>query len=245
MGLLEIDRYRATPIQPKYRSPSQEFIEALKRGARRTLLKPTHGILLDSRYFKMSVRGAIEEMYLRESVLKALEKALSTLQPDYGFVVFDAYRSKQTQGGLFESYFEQIKVRNPSMSEDELHREARKFVAHPDEPSRFEVPPHNSGGAVDIGLTFKGKPTDMGTDFDDLTDKASMDYFERPFDSAQGVTRNHWESVRGHRRILFHSLCSAGFTNWKHEWWHFDLGNCVWSQELKLPWVFGSMETGS
>jgi D-alanyl-D-alanine dipeptidase len=81
----------------------------------------------------------------------------------------------------------------------------------------------------------------MGTDFDDLTEKAATDYFERPYDSNSNRDEASWESLRIHRRILFHSLRTVGFFNWKYEWWHFDIGDCVWSQELGLPWIYDSM----
>lgn len=172
----------------------------------------------------------------------ALNEALQVLPSDYGLVVFDGYRSRETQSGLFLAYSQQIKEKNPNFSEEELYRETRKYVAHPDEPSRFEVPPHISGGAVDIGLTDRaGNILDMGTPFDDLTERSATDFFEAPFDRSFGFTEKQWIDFRVRRRILFHSLVSVGFTNWPHEWWHFDMGNCVWSNVIGLPWIYNEM----
>lgn len=81
----------------------------------------------------------------------------------------------------------------------------------------------------------------MGTGFDDLTEKAETDFFERPVDSKLQTSEASWDSIRKHRRILFHSLRSVGFTNWKYEWWHFDIGNCVWAQELGIQWIYDSI----
>lgn len=163
------------------------------------------------------------------------------IYPTFGFVVFDAFRTKQTQEGLFEAYSKQISKRNPHLTEDQLYHETRKYVAHPNEPSRFEIPPHNSGGAIDIGLTENNVNIEMGTEFDDLTERAATNFFEKPFDPSVGINEQEWEKIRERRRLLFHTLVSVGFTNWSHEWWHFDLGNCVWAGEIGLPWIYDSM----
>ena len=33
----------------------------------------------------------------------------------------------------------------------------------------------------------------------------------------------------GNRRLLYHVMVSAGFTNYPDEWWHFDYGNQNWA----------------
>lgn len=237
-----LDLSRNQPIQFEYSRPSENFIGSIRRYDAAVEIRGDSRILIENRYFKDGVKGSLSQVYIREFLLIRLNEALKALEPDYGFVIYDGYRSREAQAGLFESYFRQIKARYPDWTTEALHAETRKFVAHPDEPSRFEVPPHNSGGAIDLGLTYRGRPVNMGTDFDDLTSKAETDYFEKPWERDSGFSERAWEEVRDHRRMLFHALASAGFTNWKFEWWHFDIGNCVCAQVLGLSWIYESMD---
>ena len=229
------------PIDFKYPKPSKSFIESLKKGNECVELREKPGILLANSYYKQGIKGALDKMFVRARVSRALEDALSFLPKEYGFIVFDAYRSKTTQKSLFESFSKQIAANHPHMSTEQLYAETRKFVAHPDESSRFRVPPHNSGGAIDLGLTIKDHPLEMGTSFDDLTSKAATNFFEEPYAPSSGLQETQWAEARKNRRILFNCMREAGFTNWKYEWWHFDMGNSLWSQELGLPWIYDSM----
>lgn len=237
-----LSEFMGRPIISAYSMPTQGFIKKIKAQADPTEISKGPGISIDNRYYDTGIEGSAERVYLRAFLINMLHEALKNLTPDYGFIIYDGYRTKETQAGLFKSYFDQIKTRYPEKSDEEIHIETRKFVSHPDEQSRFEILPHNSGGAVDIGLSFLGKSTNMGTDFDDLTEKASTNYFERDYEPQSQISPKEWETIRTNRRILFHALCSVGFTNWKHEWWHFDIGNCVWAQELKVPWIYDSMD---
>jgi D-ala-D-ala dipeptidase len=33
-----------------------------------------------------------------------------------------------------------------------------------------------------------------------------------------------------------------GFVNYSAEWWHYDLGDCIWATTFNLDWLYGSME---
>jgi zinc D-Ala-D-Ala dipeptidase len=233
--------FRNLQIEFKYAKPSAQFLTEARKYTEPVEMTEQPRILIDNRYFRNGVKGSLSKIYLRSFLLKKIEEALDLIPPIYGFVIFDGYRSKETQEGLFLSYSDQIRGRFSNWSEQQVYSETRKFVAHPDEPSRFEISPHNSGGAVDISLTINGSATDLGTDFDDFTESAASDFFERPYDPQIGIEKERWALIRENRRILFHSLISVGFTNWKYEWWHFDIGNCLWSQEVKLPWFYDSM----
>lgn len=230
-----------SPIEFRYPKPSKEFLDSLRKEDNCIEVKEERGILLARSYHQQGIRGATEKVYLRARLLKGLKDALKLLPKGNGFVVFDAYRSKATQAGLFEAYSRQIAAKYPDWSADQLYAETRKFIADPDEPGRFGVPPHNSGGAVDLGLTLHDQPVDMGTSFDDLTHRAATDFFDKPFDATLGFGQSQWLEIQKNRRMLFHSMREVGFTNWKYEWWHFDMGNSVWSQELGISSIYDSM----
>lgn len=237
-----LEELKKEPIVLEYPKPTPKQLDTIKRQDQPTQLIEQPGIFLAQAYYKQGIHGTSSNTFLRRKLIDAIQEALEIISSQYGFVIFDGFRSRQAQQGLFESFSQQIARQNPHLSEKELYDETRKYVAHPDEPSRFEVPPHLSGGSVDIGLTDKnGIPLNMGTEFDNLTDKASTLYFERPYDSTVGTDEKTWDEIRVNRRVLFNVLKKVGFTNWKHEWWHYDLGNCPWSHELELPWVYGEM----
>jgi D-alanyl-D-alanine dipeptidase len=232
-----------TPIRFSYLSPTDSFLKSINDNDSCVEISNRRGILVENAYHKQNIPGSIPQIFIRKFLFQKLLESLESLLPDYGFVIFDGYRSIELQRGLYQSIRNSLKLKFPHLSEKELALETKKFVAHPDEPGYFEVPPHLSGGAIDIGLICQGKILDMGAPFDDLTEKASTDFFEKNFDPSYGIDEKSWIDFRKNRRLLFHSLTSVGFTNWKHEWWHFDIGNCVWSQELGIPWIYGPMET--
>ena len=80
------------------------------------------------------------------------------------------------------------------------------FVADPKKGSK-----HNRGAAVDITLVDKnGKELDMGTGYDDFTEKAAPDYKDLP------------EEVLKNRALLREVMERNGFKGITSEWWHFD-----------------------
>ena len=34
----------------------------------------------------------------------------------------------------------------------------------------------------------------------------------------------------------------VGFINYKVEWWHYDIGDCMWANEHDIHWFYPSME---
>lgn len=116
-----------------------------------------------------------------------------------------------------------------------------RYVAHP-EMSRYPVLPHNSGGAIDLTLTFQDTPLDMGTNFDEPSLVSAMAYFEGEYDPSLGIPGTRWITAREHRRLLFHAMVHLGFTSNPKEWWHFDVGDCLWARVFSSEWYYPSME---
>ncbi|WP_157843666.1 hypothetical protein [Candidatus Coxiella mudrowiae] len=42
----------------------------------------------------------------------------------------------------------------PDWRKKNIEQETRKYAAHPNDPSQFTIPPHNSGGAVDLAIGY-------------------------------------------------------------------------------------------
>lgn len=65
-------------------------------------------------------------------------------------------------------------------------------------------------------------------------------YFER---LAEPDTRQR--RVRDHRRLLYHAMLDAGFSNLPSEWWHYDFGDQLWAWHTGATQaLFGSAVAG-
>ncbi len=119
--------------------------------------------------------------WLRHEPLTQLKKATDDLQSKgYKLVMFDAFRPVVVQEKL------------RAVVNDE------NFVK--------EVSNHCRGITVDVTLA----DLDMGTEYDDFTEKARPD--SDLIDDQQ----------RRNRQLLSNALEQHGFTQHSHEWWHFD-----------------------
>ncbi len=239
-----IDVFRMTPIAKEYSQPSQQDIAQLKIENKACRIYDAAGIVVENAYFNAGYPGSQESVYTRESVLLRLKKAVEILQPDAYFSIFDAYRSIETQVYLYEMFRENLRQEHPHLNADELEALTLTFVSHPFDTSRFAVPLHNSGGAIDLEIVDQdtGTPWDFGTEIDETVDASRTDFFEQPFNIDFGFSEVTWERIRSNRRVLFHLMKYVGFVNYEHEWWHYDLGSCHWARVLGMDWHYPSME---
>jgi D-alanyl-D-alanine dipeptidase len=82
-----------------------------------------------------------------------------------------------------------------------------RYVADPAKGSR-----HNRGCALDLTLcTMDGTELDMGTGYDEFTEKAAATYTDLP------------EHVLRNRQTLLQIMNDAGFDVLPTEWWHYDV----------------------
>lgn len=152
-------------------------------------------ILTDVRYattnnFTGKILYTTDKVYLIDEVAKALVKAHQYLKKKYNLriKIYDGYRPLSVQKKLWEVYPDE------------------RYVANPQKGSR-----HNRGCAVDITLVDKnGKELDMGTNYDDFTEKAHINYKKLP------------SKVLNNRKILRETMIRFGFIPNRTEWWHFD-----------------------
>jgi len=97
-----------------------------------------------------------DKVYLRKVVAESLSNAHKSLMRNYALriKVFDGYRPLSIQKKMWEV-----------MPDD-------RYVADPAKGSR-----HNRGAAVDLTLVdVTGREIDMGTPYDDFTEKSHIDY---------------------------------------------------------------------
>jgi D-alanyl-D-alanine dipeptidase len=188
-------------------------------------LRKRLSIIIEPIYFLQEVQGAISETFVRENLVSKLEQARKLLPNGFSFVVLDAWRSLSTQHALFDNYKNQILAENPDIDHDELLKRTSVYVSLPT-ADPFNPPPHNTGGAIDLTIADQnGNLLEMGTDFDDFTNKAQTAFFERDDISLTEQERMYREN----RRLLLLAMTSVGFTNYNEEWWHFDYGDQLWA----------------
>ena len=191
-------------------------------------------ILVDMQYYKMNKVSAINKAYVRKGVADRLMNAQRMLPEGYHLTIWDSWRPYEVQKSLYDSYFDSLKKdeKNKNLTEDELHQKAREFVSYPDKTKNPSYV-HSSGGAVDLTITNQnGKALDMGTAFDDFSQKAYTDYFE-----------NNEENIiaRSNRRLLYYVMTHSGFTNYPFEWWHFDYGDIFYASVKNEPTKYSSI----
>ncbi|MGD8429916.1 MAG: M15 family metallopeptidase [Ectothiorhodospiraceae bacterium] len=181
-------------------------------------------ILVQPVYYIDRIPGAVPECYAREGVLERLLEASDRLPPGVRLVVLDAWRPYEVQQFLYEHLEEVIRETEPGIDAGELSRRTREFVAPPSRDPRCPSP-HLTGGAVDVTLCDRsGRLLPMGSEFDEVTARSHTGHYEDGAEEAEEVE----EAVKN-RRVLYHAMVNAGFTNLPSEWWHFDCGNQQWA----------------
>lgn len=144
--------------------------------------------------------------YLIEPAAHALQAAAKKFQDlGYNLKIWDGYRPFRVQQIFW------------NLVPDE------RYVANPAKGSR-----HNRGCSIDLTLTFQNQELDMGTDFDDFSEKSHRDYF----DFNNDVLKN--------RQLLQEIMEKHHFVGWLNEWWHFDYKD--WEQYPLLDINFDEIE---
>lgn len=185
-------------------------------------------------YHSAGLRGALSDAHLREGVAEKLVKAAEILPDRFQFAVWDAWRPLEVQAALFEQSVAKCRRRLPHLSESELIEEAKKYAARPSED--IEAPyPHSTGGALDLTIADDaGHLLEMGVGHDAISPATATRYYEEKMEQGYSLSEKERRALWS-RRLLFHALTSAGFRNYRAEWWHYDFGNQLWAvQEQKV-----------
>lgn len=187
-------------------------------------------IIVEPQYFINNITGALNECLVRETVAKKLVKAAEELPENLSLVIWDGWRPTEVQTALFDEYKSRLKQQYSGKREEDLDREVAKFVSVPS-VNPLRPSPHLTGGAVDLSITNGSSYVPMGTGFDDFSPLSNTDYYEN-LSKRKELTREENEFLQN-RRLLFHCMRDAGFTNFPNEWWHFDYGDQFWASISK------------
>lgn len=155
-------------------------------------------------------------LMLRKNVLEKLKEAQGLFPQNIRIVVKAGYRPLEVQQNLFDFIFDMLKIKHKSYSDDEIYRLTSEYVT---DPRKF-MPPHSTGGAVDIHLfdTEVGKYLDMGSPIN-YPDDISWTF---NFDSLTN------EQIKN-RLLITNTMIRAGFANLASEWWHYSYGDPRWA----------------
>lgn len=185
-----------------------------------------YDFILEPSYFNQGL-SPDKTIYIRKSIAEKLTKIQDKLEI-YKFKIWDGYRSREVQNNIYIKFWKLLKEKNPNWDTEKLEKEVGVFVTKPNNPNR--IPPHATGGAIDLTLVdAKGKELDMGTVFDCFGKEASSMYFEQ---------KKTNEQIRKNRKLLREAMLSEDFRSDEDEWWHFDFGNQIWAAKLNKPFAF-------
>ena len=119
------------------------------------------------------------------------------------------------QKKIYQDTFEKTKKNNLGWSLEQLKEEVSKFIAPLD-----IVPPHSTGGAVDVSIIGpNGKNMSMGTKIGQDTD------LEKTRTDSDKISK---VAVKN-RKLLSEVMFKAGFVNYPTEWWHWSYGDRYWA----------------
>jgi zinc D-Ala-D-Ala dipeptidase len=203
-------------------------------------LKDT-GVLVEAEYFQKGIPGAIEEVYVREGVAQKLVFAASQLPAGYRLLIWDAWRPLSVQQALFDGQCQVLREQSPTLSEEEVRRQAETYVSIPSNHI-LHPSPHYTGGAVDLTLAdTHGRPFPMGTEFDAFSLSSRTRALEDPIEKGNHLNKEEQQALYN-RRVLYHTMITSGFTNYYEEWWHFDYGDQFWGAVSSNTAIYGPIE---
>ena len=147
----------------------------------------------------------------REKVAKKLRNVANKLPNNLKLQVDSAYRTRETQKILYENRKKDVPwlVFNPNTS----------------------IPPHCTGGAVDISLVDKnGLEINLSTPFEK--------FYAEPKLHSNKIT-NEAQKLR---LLLYEAMLEEGFAPNEREYWHFSYGDKMWAEYYKTKVLFEEIE---
>lgn len=202
--------------------------------ARETGLAGTnHYSIAENPPYHARIPGSIAELFVRRSVGERLKRVNARLAAaGLELYLFDAWRPQAVQRYFHDVWFPAwLKARMPHLAGAALMDEVEKYWSAPT-AGAGSPSPHSTGGAVDLTVRFigTGQPLFMGGLFDDVTEDAWTDAYER-----RPVVSMSDAEAQANRRLLFWAMTEEGFANNPTEWWHYSWGDQMWARLTDAP----------
>lgn len=202
-----------TPIPPLLSDPSGGQLPLVgddADGSDEPLIEIRHPrVRVLGSYFHSGWPHSLPEAFMRQGAALRLVNAVNDLPDGFGLAIWDAWRDPRLQSELYELAYADGTL-------------APGFV-NPPAADPATPPPHATGGTVDLTLTWQSVPLNLGTGFDEFSDRAHAR-------SLEGVGDDDPLAMsRDLRRLLRSVMWRAGFVQLDCEWWHFENGTRLWS----------------
>lgn len=190
-----------------------------------------YNFILEPSYFNQKL-SSDKKIFLRKSVAEKLNRIQNKLKK-YKFKIWDGYRSREVQNNIYKKFWHELRNKNPGWNEKKLDQEVSVFVTNPNDQKR--IPPHATGGAVDLTLVDENNiELNMGTSFDYFGKESASLYFEN---------NNLNKQIKNNRKLLRKAMLEEEFRMDEDEWWHFDYGNQIWAVKQNKPFaIYGEVK---
>jgi len=127
--------------------------------------------------------------------------------------IFEGLRDLGTQKQLFDNMFQEVKVKNPSLSDEEVEAETAKWVS----PVKNNIPVHSTGAAVDVRLWNEETAT--------FVDMGAFGVIWGAKESAPTFFEAITDEQKLNRLYLLMAMSKVGLVNYPYEFWHFSIGD--------------------
>ena len=180
-------------------------------------------IVVAPQYYINGIAGAEDDCKVRESIVEKLVKIANKLPDNFKLLVWDSFRTVETQKALFDNYYNEFE-KNTNLKGDSLLEYTKKFVSLPS-INKSKPSPHNTGAAIDLTICdYNEEPIDLGTYFDDFRKEAYTRFYEEKLENGEILTQEE-EEILLNRRILCNLFEEEGFVNYPYEIWHKSFGD--------------------
>lgn len=199
-------------------------------------------IIVKPQYYINGIAGAENDCKVRTTIASKLVLIANKLPNNFRLLVWDSFRTIETQKALFDKYCNEFK-KDTKLKGNELLEYTKKFVSLPSK-DKERPSPHNTGAAIDLTICdCNDNPIDLGTYFDDFRKEAYTRFYEEKLERGERLTKQE-EEILLNRRVLCNLFEEEGFINYPYEIWHKSFGDQMASKVLNNNnAIYGGIES--
>ncbi|HEY5667651.1 MAG TPA: M15 family metallopeptidase [Candidatus Saccharimonadales bacterium] len=162
------------------------------------------------------------DLIIRTGALKRLAAAQKALPKHLRLVLKASFRPLEVQQTVFDAELANTKQKHPEWDDETAYKHTLEYVTDPS----VNLPPHASGGTVDLTLWDETTNTyvDVGSPINAVDDSSWGDNHD-------GLTK----SQIAMRDMLRSTMLAAGFAPLASEWWHYSYGDQRWAVYYDKP----------
>jgi D-alanyl-D-alanine dipeptidase len=174
-------------------------------------------------YYSFMRLSVYKKLLEAQKILSDYNSQVGNQRPKVYLYLYEAYRPLRSQKIIFDSVSKNIKKQHPEWSEQDVFDECSKTVCPVTLLNGIAtVPPHSTGGAMDIFLV-------------DSKGKNLTSYNQKKNTVCRNDAMNPPETILYHRKLLKKILEQVGLVHYESEHWHFSYGDRYWAFIKKEP----------